>query len=150
MSFFYYQDIDPKTDINGSNSSLNYYGAVVDIQPEYRFTSWFALGLDVELGGYSGEHFYFQSYITTKFTASLNALDLWGEVGFGPGTMVGDYYYSYEVEHGATWTLLARVKVGATYRFNESSGIGIHVGVASGIPAPSVFVVPGVHYSYKF
>ena len=155
-SFLYYNNMDVKSDANGSDN-LEHYGAVFDIQPEYRFTPWFGLGIDVEIGGFKTHtpnilnkkgHFYFQSYVTGKFIWRLNAFDLWGEIDLGPGAESGDYIDMAHVEHGTTWTLLGRLKLGATYKFNEKNGVGIHFGVASGIPAPCVVVTTGIHYTF--
>ena len=155
-NFVYINSSSGTTDDGNNGKTIHYYGAIIDIQPEYRFNSWFGLGVDIEIGGLGSSfarfkhgHFYFHGFVTAKFIADLAKVDLWGEIGLGAGTLVGDHLWRGAVEHGADWTLLPRVRVGVDFDIAQNQKIGVHAGVASGIPLGDVFVTFGVHYSYS-
>ena len=156
VSFLYINSPSSTTDDGNNGKTIHYFGGIVDIQPEYRFNSWFGLGVDVEIGGLGSsfarakhKHFYFHGFVTAKFIADLEKVDLWAEIGLGAGTMVGDYLARGSVKHGADWTLLPRLRIGFDFDIAPKQKIGLHAGVASGIPLESVFVTFGAHYTFS-
>ena len=144
----------------GNKKVIQYHGVMVDIQPEYRFTEWFGLGLNLGLGGMVSEnydslhpqwvsstkydnfvvpndfkHLSFEALLTFKFIAPLEIVDLWFELG------AGIYMLSLEyLTEGGKFEDVGeffdgiypdlRGRLGVTFYPNETMGIGIHGGAS--------------------
>ena len=163
VSFLYFYDNVISDEYRDSN---NYYGGLVEMQGEYRFTDWFGLGLEVGLGGmvdrdastnwsvpHHAEVFYFQGLITCKFIADLDIVELWGEVGVGAGVMVGNYIDSDGYVTDEPNVLMpVRIRLGATFDINDSMGLGVHGSYGDGVLFFPGFplVEAGVHFVKKF
>ena len=159
ISFYYVQS---EADAHNMSSTLiEYYGAVFNIQPEYRFANWYGLGLDIELGGLKSDsslfsnnkHFYFSTYLTNKFIIPLTHLEIWGEIGLGYGARVGDYWYVSGSGHGETLNgteslALGRIRIGTSYKITEEHKIGIHAAFECHIPL-ELAATAGVHYTFN-
>ena len=159
-SFYYFYDEVMSNEYRGDNEL---FGGIVSIQPEYRFKDWFGLGLDVGLGGmvdrdasanwrvpHHSEVFYFQALITCKFIATLNIVELWGEIGLGFSIMAGNYINGEgEISKDPEYGLPARVRIGATFDLGNSIGIGVHGAYGLQVFMSSV-AEAGVHFVKKF
>ena len=142
------------TDCGGCEVSTDfkYYGGSISAQPEYRFTNWFGLGLDVGLAGMSFETanddvsdynmLLFQFLVAFKFIAPLKYVDLWGEIG--AGLLVSEY---------KNVGFPIRFRIGATVNLLDGSmGVGVHAGFGD-LGTLVIFdsaIDAGVHFVKRF
>ncbi len=150
----------PATTHDWTDSTIIYHGVMVDIQPEYRFTEWFGLGLDLGLGGMVSEnfdsihpqnvtstrlayfivpndfkHLSFEALLTFKFIAPLNHCDIWFEVGAGIYMLTLQYLkddgkYDDVGEFFDGIYPDARGRIGFTFYPDDHMGIGFHGGAS--------------------
>lgn len=140
--------------VSGTDMRL---GGVIGIQPEYRFTKYFGLGLDVGIGGsdsmvgWSGGHgtMVFETYLTAKFIAPLEFLDIWGELGTGTFGMVGNFEGEDGLSHNNQFQWATRARVGFSFHTAPNLDLGFHLG-ASYLFITDLTIEVGVHFNYRF
>ena len=138
-----------------------YYGVIIDFQPEYRFTKWFGLGIDLGLGGGVGDTGgwerasskmgigVFQAFLTAKFIGDFKLLDLWLELGAGGVSHFGEFILDDGEWEKFVITGSARVRAGITFDINENIGLGVHAGWAWRI-LEDWNVEAGFHFTYHY
>ena len=142
------------------DSVIQYHGVMIDIQPEYRFTEWFGLGLDLGLGGMVSEnydsihpqwvtttkqdyfvvpndfkHLSFEALLTFKFIAPLDHCDIWFEIGAGIYMLTLQYLKDDGKfdDVGEFFDGIypdARGRIGFTFYPDDHMGIGFHGGAS--------------------
>lgn len=138
------------------------------IEPVIRFVDFYALGIDISVGGStlgdSSSHWYisdggdsfsdlgamFQIFITNKFIYTDDDYELYGELGLGGHMLFASGYYNEAGELGGlnSW-LGVRLRVGMTYYVTDSVGVGMHAN-GTYYMFESFAFGGGIHTSIKF
>lgn len=135
-----------------------YSGTTFNFQPEYRFAKWFGLGLDVGFGGLSIDEgkaaMTFEAYLTAKFIAPLESVDLWLELGTGTFGLIGriDVHDEDEtINNDFMWS--SRARIGITFNIAHNVGMGLQFGAEFPyivMPMWGCSFEAGLHLSYHF
>ncbi len=160
-SFLGYQNISMTNEYVSGNEA--YYGGIAGFQPEYRFAEWFGLGLDIGFGGGVADckwHHYdiapkhvntmvFETYLTFKFIAPLNYVDIWAELGTGTFGLIGDFMLDDGEWHDNLFQWASRARVGLTINIHQDIGIGLHFAAIYRFITDGAFE-GGLHFNYHF
>ena len=160
-SFLEYQNIAMTNEYVSGNEA--YYGGIAGFQPEYRFARWFGLGLDIGFGGgvadskwasYDGTPSHvntmvFETYLTFKFIAPLNYVDIWAELGTGTFGLIGDFMLDDGEWYHQLFQWASRARVGLTINIHQNIGIGLHFAAIYRFITDGAFEA-GLHFNYHF